>query len=112
MSFPFDERRSQSPPKPETQNYEVDRQSDDSRRHECARELRKRNVRIMPIIMFCGLPTSVATLPMFALVASAIRYGSMGSLPRRITAITSGVSIKQIVSLTSSAERTPDVSVR
>ena len=62
--------------------------------------------------MFCGLPTSVATLPMFALVASAIRYGSSGSLPRRITAITSGVSIRQIVSFTSSAERTPEVSVR
>ena len=62
--------------------------------------------------MFCGFPTRVATLPMFALVASAIRYGSMGSLPRRITVITRGVSIRQIVSLTSSAERIPDVSVR
>ena len=63
------------------------------------------------MIMFCGLPTSVATLPMLALVASAIRYGSSGSLPRRITAMTSGVNIRQIVSLTSNAERIPDVSV-
>jgi len=49
---------------------------------------------------------------MLALVASAMRYGSRGSFPRRITAITRGVSIKQIVSLTSNAERIPDVSVR
>ena len=62
--------------------------------------------------MFCGLPTSVATLPTLALVASAIRYGNSGSLPRRITAITSGVNIRQIVSLTSNAERIPDVSVK
>src|SRR2546429_333616 len=48
-----------------------------------------------PMIMFCGLPTSVATLPMLALVASAIRYGSSGSFPRRITAMTSGVNSKQ-----------------
>ena len=65
-----------------------------------------------PMIMFCGFPTSVATLPILALVASAIRNGSSGSLPRLITATTSGVNIKQIVSLTSSADRIPDVSVR
>jgi hypothetical protein len=38
-----------------------------------------------PMIMFCGFPTSVATLPMFALVVSAIKYGSSGNFPRRIT---------------------------
>jgi hypothetical protein len=32
---------------------------------------------------------------------------SIGSLPRRITAMTSGVSTKQIMSLTSNAERVP-----
>jgi len=35
------------------------------------------------------------------------REGSIGSLPRRITAMTSGVSTKQIMSLTSNAERVP-----
>src|SRR5439155_4491525 len=64
-----------------------------------------------PMIIFCGFPTGVATLPMFALVARATRNGSSGSFPRLITATTSGVSIKQIVSLTSSAERIPEVSV-
>ena len=64
------------------------------------------------MIMFCGLPTSVATLPILALVAIAIRCGSIGSLPRRITAMTSGVSTKQIVSFTSNAKRVPDVSIR
>jgi hypothetical protein len=47
-----------------------------------------------PMIMFCGLPTSVATLPMFALVARAMRYGNSGKFPRRITATTSCVSIR------------------
>ena len=55
------------------------------------------------MIMFCGFPTSVATLPRFALRAN--RYGGRGSFPRTITATTRGVSIKQIVSLTSNAER-------
>jgi hypothetical protein len=64
------------------------------------------------MIMFCGFPTNVATLPMLALVASAIRNGSSGSLPRRMIATTSGVSIKQIVSLTSNADRIPDISIR
>src|SRR5216110_1132484 len=35
----FDHRFSQTPPKTETQNCEVDRQSDDRHWHECAREL-------------------------------------------------------------------------
>ena len=50
-----------------------------------------------PMIMFCGLPTSVATLPMLALVASASRYGSNGNRPRMMTATTSGVSNRQTV---------------
>jgi len=79
-----------------------------SARENCANGIREK----CPMIMFCGLPTSVATLPILALVASAIRYGSIGSSPRRIAAMTSGVSTKQIVSLTSNAERIPDVSVR
>src|SRR5207245_8193713 len=33
------------------------------------------------MIMFCGLPTSVATLPMLALVASAMRYGQHRQSP-------------------------------
>ena len=65
-----------------------------------------------PMIMFCGLPTSVATLPMFELVASAIRYGSKGNFPRWITVTTSGVNIRQIVSFTKSAERIPEINVR
>ena len=44
----FDHRFSQTPPKTETQNCEVDRQSDDRHWQECARELRERNVRVMP----------------------------------------------------------------
>jgi hypothetical protein len=79
-----------------------------SARENCANGIRGK----CPMITFCGFPTRVATLPMLALVASAIRYGKVGSLPRRITAITSGVSIKQTVSLTSRAERIPDVSVK
>src|SRR5207302_10629947 len=34
-----------------------------------------------PMSMFCGLPTSVATLPMLALVASAMRYGQHRQSP-------------------------------
>ena len=79
-----------------------------SARENCANGIREK----CPMIMFCGLPTSVATLPMLALVASAIRYGSSGSFPRRITAMTSGVNIKQIVSFISNADRVPDVSIR
>ena len=45
-------------------------------------------------------------------MASASRYGGSGSSPRTITATTSGVSIRQTVSLTSSAESTPEVRTR
>src|SRR6266513_2957079 len=108
----LDHRFPQDLSKTETQNHEIDRESDQRHRHQRAGKFRNGMREKCPIIMFCGLPTSVATLPMFALVASAIRYGSNGNFPRRMTAITSGVSIKQIVSLTSKAERIPDVSMR
>jgi hypothetical protein len=64
------------------------------------------------MIMFCGLPTSVATLPMFALVANAIRYGKSGKRPRTITATTRGVSIRQTESLTSNAESSAEATTR
>ena len=66
----------------------------------------------LPMIMFCGLPTSVATLPRLALMASAKRYGGSGSRPRIITVTTSGVSMRHTVSLTSSADNPPEVSIR
>ena len=65
-----------------------------------------------PIIMFCGLPTRVATLPMLALIARARRYGVNGSRPRTITVTTRGVSIRHTVSFTRSAESMPDVQTR
>ena len=61
----------------------------------------------LAISMFCGLPVMVATLPMFEAVASASRYGS-GRWPRAIAiSMTIGVKIRQMVSLTKSAERMP-----
>src|ERR1039457_238132 len=48
-----------------------------------------------------------ATMPMFALMASARRYGPSGHCPRPITATTSGVSIRHTVFFFSSAATTP-----
>ena len=112
VRFPLDCCCSQSASKANAQNDKVDREADNNRRCERQGKLRKRDSGEMSDDLFCGLPTSVATLPMLALVASAIRYGSSGSFPRRITAMTSGVNIKQIVSFISNADRVPDVSIR
>jgi hypothetical protein len=54
----------------------------------------------------------VAALPMFDAVASASRYGSGGSRLACTTPTTIGVKIKQIVSLTNSADSTPAAATR
>src|SRR5712664_3797154 len=61
----------------------------------------------LPTSMFCGLPVSVATLPTFAAVARAIRYGTGGRWSRRVTASTRGASTRQTTSFTKKAESTP-----
>ncbi len=60
--------------------------------------------------MFCGLPVIVAALPMFDAVASASRYGSGRCRRAHATSSTIGVNTRQIVSLTKSADSTPDTS--
>src|SRR5262245_7894165 len=65
----------------------------------------------LEIIMFCGLPTTVATLPAFAPIASAIRNGTGASPACAASSSTSGVSSTHTVSLTTSADRTPESSV-
>ena len=64
----------------------------------------------MPIIMFCGLPVMVATLPMFDAMATASRYGTGLRPSRRVISSTSGVSTRHMVSLTKNAEKTPATS--
>jgi len=54
---------------------------------------------------FCGLPTSVATLPMFAAIATATRYGTGFTRSARVLRTTTGVTSSAIVSFRTSAER-------
>ena len=60
-----------------------------------------------PISMFCGLPVIVAALPIFDAVATAITYGTGGSLSRRAMCTTNGVITRQTMSLTRNAESSP-----
>ena len=64
----------------------------------------------LPIIMFCGLPVIVATLPIFAAMATARRYGIGFRRSRRVISSTSGVSTRHMVSFTKNAEKKPDTS--
>ena len=65
----------------------------------------------MPDDHVLRLPTSVATLPMFALIASATDTARAG-FARTITATTSGVSIRHTVSFTSNADKIPECQVK
>src|SRR5690606_16641151 len=62
-----------------------------------------------PTSMFWGLPVSVSTEPELEAVASAIRYGAGRTPSGRSTSSSSGVSTRQIVSLTKSADSAPEV---
>ena len=62
----------------------------------------------LPIIMFCGLPVMVATLPILAAMATASRYGTGLRRSRPVISSTSGVSTRHMVSLTKKAEKTPE----
>ena len=61
----------------------------------------------LPIIMFCGFPVMVATLPILAAMATASRYGTglRRSLP--VISTTRGVRTRHMVSLTKKAEKMP-----
>jgi len=63
----------------------------------------------MPTSMSCGLPISVIALPTLAPVTSAIRYGTGFRRARSVARRTIGVKSRQIVSLTKSAERRPEL---
>jgi hypothetical protein len=62
-----------------------------------------------PISMFCGLPVTVATLPIFDAVATATRYGMGGSSRRRAMCNTNGVMTRHTMSFTRNAESKPQV---
>ena len=64
-----------------------------------------------PMIMFCGLPVSVAVEPMLAASARPIRCGFGSSRSRRARCSTSGVSARQTTSLTSTADSSPDSAI-
>jgi len=53
----------------------------------------------LPIMMFGGSPTSVATPPMFDSMASAIRNGAGFSWSRRVTSMVSGAKMITVVTL-------------
>ena len=55
--------------------------------------------------MFCGLPVKVATEPALEAMHTASRYGMGGRRASSTTTSTSGVSIRQMVSLTRKADR-------
>src|SRR5947209_14856805 len=52
----------------------------------------------MAMNAFWGLPTSVATLPTFAAIATATRYGTGVTRNARVLRITTGVTSSAIVS--------------
>src|SRR2546430_7628061 len=54
---------------------------------------------------FCGLPTSVATLPTFAAMATATRYGTGFTRRARALRTTTGVTRRAIVSFRTRADR-------
>ena len=58
--------------------------------------------------MFCGFPVKVATLPTFAAVTSAIRYGTGGSASWCVASSTTGARTRHTTSLTKKADRTPE----
>src|SRR6266849_3871245 len=62
----------------------------------------------LPTSMFCGFPVRVATLPTFAAVTSATRYGTGGSASWRVASSTTGARTRHTTSLTKNAERTPE----
>src|SRR5579883_3073208 len=65
----------------------------------------------LPIRIFCGLPVIVAVLPIFEAMAIASRYGAGLRLSRETSSRTSGVSTRQIASLTRKAEKKPEVAM-
>src|SRR5581483_1822873 len=60
-----------------------------------------------PMNIFCGFPVTVATLPMFDAVATAMRKGIGLTLIDLLAESIIGVKRRQIVSLTKRAERIP-----
>src|SRR5215813_422292 len=62
----------------------------------------------LPTSMFCGLPVKVATLPTFAAVTRAIRYGTGGNTSWRVASSTTGASTRHTTSFTKNADRTPE----
>src|SRR5438445_7014243 len=58
----------------------------------------------IPMNAFCGLPTSVATLPTFAEIATATRYGIGFTRKARALRTTTGVTSNAIVSFRTTAE--------
>ena len=61
--------------------------------------------------MFCGLPIIVATDPILAEAASAIKYGIGFISPLLVISNKSGVNIKTIVSFKKSADKIPEVKI-
>ena len=61
------------------------------------------------MIMFCGLPVMVMTLPMLAAVARARRYGAAGTPAWAVISRSSGVPSRHTVSLSSKAAPAPAV---
>src|SRR5213594_2635580 len=58
----------------------------------------------MAMNAFWGLPTSVATLPTFAAIATATRYGTGFTRNARVLRITTGVTSSAIVSFNTMAD--------
>src|SRR5712691_8209493 len=58
----------------------------------------------IPMNAFCGLPTSVATLPTFAEIATATRYGIGFTRSARALRTTTGVASNAIVSFRTTAD--------
>ena len=58
----------------------------------------------IPMNAFCGLPTSVATLPTFAEIATATRYGIGFTRKARALRTTTGVTSNAIVSFRTTAD--------
>lgn len=61
----------------------------------------------MPTSMFCGLPVTDSTEPTLAPMASPRRYGRGRTRRRSSAASSTGVTTKQMVSLTKNADMTP-----
>ena len=84
------------------------RESRYGRRRQRKRKMQERNSRKVSDNHILRISHNVAALPRFALIANASKYGRNGNLPRSMTTTTSGVNIRQIVSLTSNADKIPE----